>query len=98
MPTNKRLHWDGTITAGNALTAGVLLLALLGWGFRLEGRVDQHDYRIAQNEERNDDTAGAVASAVESVENRINAQLIGLRSDISELRAVFLGRPDMGRP
>lgn len=35
-----RIHWDGTITAGNVLTAVAMMVALLAWGFRLEGRVE----------------------------------------------------------
>lgn len=35
-----RLHWDGTISAGNVLTALALLASMLIWGLRLEGRVD----------------------------------------------------------
>ena len=98
MPNNKRLHWDGTVTAGNVLTATVLLVALMGWGFRLEGRVDLHEQRINQAEEQIDNPAGAVMAAVQSVENRLNAQLIALRNDISELRAAFIGRSEPIRP
>jgi hypothetical protein len=36
----RRLHFDGTITAGNVLTAAAMVVALLAWGFRLEARVD----------------------------------------------------------
>lgn len=36
----RRLHWDGTITAGNVLTAAAMAAALLTWGLRLEGRVE----------------------------------------------------------
>ena len=36
----RRVHFDGTITAGNLLTAGAMVVALLAWGFRLEGRVE----------------------------------------------------------
>lgn len=35
----RRLHFDGTITAGNVLTAVAMLVALVAWGFRLEGAV-----------------------------------------------------------
>lgn len=37
---SNRLHFDGTITAGNVLTAVTMLIALLAWGFRMEGRID----------------------------------------------------------
>ena len=36
----RRLHLDGTITAGNILTAAAMMVALLAMWFRLEGRVD----------------------------------------------------------
>lgn len=36
----KRIHWDGTITAGNVLTAVAMMVAMLAWGFRLEARVE----------------------------------------------------------
>ena len=36
----KRLHLDGTITAGNILTAAAMLVAMLAVWFRLEGKVD----------------------------------------------------------
>jgi hypothetical protein len=38
--SRRRLHFDGTITAGNVLTAAAMLVALLAWGFRLEAKVD----------------------------------------------------------
>ena len=34
------MRFDGTVTAGNVLTAGAMLLALAVWGVRLESRVD----------------------------------------------------------
>ena len=46
----RALHWDGTITAGNVLTAGAMMLALLVWGMRLEGRVEQTEARTARLE------------------------------------------------
>lgn len=41
----QRIHWDGTITAGNLLTASAMVLALVVWGLRLEGRVDRTEER-----------------------------------------------------
>lgn len=43
--TRRALHWDGTITAGNVLIAVPLLVGLLAWGLRLEGRVDRTEDR-----------------------------------------------------
>lgn len=40
-PTPSRvLHWDGTVTAGNVLTALAMMMAVAGVWFRLEGRVE----------------------------------------------------------
>lgn len=33
-PERSKLHWDGTITAGNLLTAVAMLVAMLVWGLR----------------------------------------------------------------
>ena len=38
--SRRRLHFDGTVTAGNLLTAIGILATMLVWGLRLEGRVD----------------------------------------------------------
>lgn len=35
-----RLRFDGTVTAGNVLTAVAMAAALMVWGLRLEGRVE----------------------------------------------------------
>lgn len=48
----RRLRFDGTVTAGNLLTAIAMGLALIGWGFRLEGRVDLAEQRQFQYEAR----------------------------------------------
>ena len=97
MAPNKRLHWDGTVTAGNVMTAAVLLVALLAGWFRLEGRVDQNILRIDRNEQQIEDAGDDISAAVMSLENRVVIQMGELRSDISELRAVLLGRADAGR-
>jgi hypothetical protein len=40
----RRVHFDGTVTLGNLLgnllTAAAMVVTLLAWGFRLEGRVE----------------------------------------------------------
>ena len=62
-PQPKRaLHWDGTVTAGNVLTAASLLLPLLVWGLRLEGRVDltearQRTFEAVSERQRSEDKA-----------------------------------------
>jgi hypothetical protein len=47
---SRALHWDGTVTAGNVLTAAAMVIALLVWGLRLESRVDIQDERQARHE------------------------------------------------
>lgn len=49
-PSKKAIHWDGTVTAGNVLTAATLTVTLLVWGLRLEGRVDLAEARQARFE------------------------------------------------
>ena len=36
----RRVQFDNTITTGNLLTAAAMVMALLAWGFGLEGRVE----------------------------------------------------------
>ena len=49
-----RLRWDGTITAGNVLTAIVLAVSVTVWNIRLEGRVDSHERRVVRLEHARD--------------------------------------------
>ena len=49
-PDRRRIHWDGTVTAGNVLTAAAMVFALIVWGLRLEGRVDLQEERQARHE------------------------------------------------
>jgi len=49
---DRRIRFDGTITAGNILTAGGMILALVVWGVRLEGRVDVREQAHAALEQR----------------------------------------------
>lgn len=74
----RTLRWDGTVTAGNVLTAAAMLIALLAWGFRLEAQADRAHERLGRLEasrERDDrDTAG------------LRDIVAGLRSDVSGMR------------
>lgn len=49
-PERRALRWDGTVTAGNLLTAVAMLVALLVWGVRLEGQVERGSDRLARLE------------------------------------------------
>lgn len=54
---SRALHWDGTITAGNVLTAIAMMLAVAGVWFRLEGRVEmlgERTQRLEIARERDD--------------------------------------------
>jgi hypothetical protein len=77
------LRWDGTVTAGNVLTAAAMVIALLAWGFRLEAANDRAHDRIARLEiarERDDrETAGLRELAA------------GMRADLSAIQRT-LGR------
>ncbi len=77
------LRWDGTVTAGNVLTACAMVVALLAWGFRLEAANDRAQDRIQRLEvarERDDrETAGLRELAA------------SMRSDLSAIQRT-LGR------
>jgi len=77
------LRWDGTVTAGNVLTAAAMITALLAWGFRLEAANDRAHDRIVRLEaarERDDrDTAG------------LRELTAGMRADLSAIQR-SLGR------
>ena len=54
---SRALHWDGTITAGNALTALAMMMAVAGVWFRLEGQVEmlgERTRRLELARERDD--------------------------------------------
>jgi hypothetical protein len=79
----KVLRWDGTVTAGNVLTAAAMIIALLAWGFRLEAANDRaHDrlLRLEAARERDDrETAGT------------RELVAGMRADLSGIQR-SLGR------
>jgi hypothetical protein len=74
----KMLRWDGTVTAGNVLTAAAMLTALLAWGFRLEAQADRAHERLLRLEsarERDDrDTAN------------LRELTAGMRSDVESIK------------
>jgi hypothetical protein len=74
----RMLRWDGTVTAGNVLTAIAMLTALLAWGFRLEAQADRAHERLMRLEsarERDDrETAG------------LRELTAGMRSDLSGIQ------------
>lgn len=79
----RALRWDGTVTAGNVLTAAAMVIALLAWGFRLEAQADRAHERLVRLEaarERDDrDTAG------------LRELSAGMRADLSAIQR-SLGR------
>lgn len=42
----RALRWDGSVTAGNVLTAAAMIVGLIVWGIRLESRVDRANERM----------------------------------------------------
>ena len=69
----RRLQFDGTITAGNVLTAVAMLVALLAWGLRLEGRVETERMERTRMEAE--------------IARRLEADAIRERDGFAELRA-----------
>lgn len=76
------LRWDGTVTAGNLLTASAMLMALLVWGLRLESRVEHGDRRIIRLEaarDRDDRETGTLREVLAELRANQGAQLEALR-------------------
>lgn len=61
----RRIRFDGTITAGNLLTAFAMGVALIAWGFRLEGRVDLQE-RVSNEFERRLEKESTQRQAIET--------------------------------
>lgn len=79
------LRWDGTITAGNVLTAGTLVLALLIWGLRLESRVDRTEERQVRGEQ--------LAAAYRAEDRASEAMAFGeVRRSLSRIEDYLIGR------
>lgn len=79
-PDRRRLHFDGTVTAGNVLTAAAMVVALLAWGFRLEARVDTERMerirleaewarKSAADDQRERDAFGEVRAGLRRIED-----------------------------
>jgi hypothetical protein len=77
----RRLRFDGTITAGNLLTVLGMVAALLIWGLRLESRVDQQDLLRLQLEKRLDSSEAGQAVAA----GEIKAQIRDVASKLDRL-------------
>lgn len=97
MATSKRLHWDGTVTAGNVLTLFGMLVVLLVWGVRQEARIDQNEYRIGQVEEQVERSLENFTEALNAVETRIGRQIDGLSSQVERIENILL-RPEGETP
>jgi hypothetical protein len=67
----RRLRFDGTITAGNLLTVLGMVAALLVWGLRLESRVDQQELMRQQLEKRLDGNEAAQSMASSDIKAQI---------------------------
>jgi len=94
---NKRLHWDGTVSAGNVLTLVGMLVVLLVWGVRQEARIDQNEYRIGQVEEQVEQSLEQFTAALNAVETRIGRQIDGLSSQVERIENILL-RPERASP
>lgn len=93
------LRWDGTVTAGNLLTASAMLMALLAWGLRLESRVEHGDRRILRLEasrDRDDRETGTLREVLAELRANQSAQLEALRRVERGLETA-LARPNGAR-
>ena len=71
-PAASGLRWDGTVTAGNVLTAMAMTLAMVVAFIRLEGRMEAQYDRIVR---------------LEAARERDDRESAGLRESIGEVRA-----------
>lgn len=92
----RMLRWDGTVTAGNVLTAAAMLTALLAWGFRLEAQAERAHERLTRLEasrERDDrDTTGLRELAAGT-----RADVEGIKRDVGRM-ILLLDAERRGRP
>lgn len=79
---NRKLRFDGTVTAGNLLTAFAMTIALVGWGLRLEGRVDlaeqrqlQYEARLRDGDARSRVIEGEIKQALRDVVGKLDRML-----------------------
>lgn len=68
----RRIRFDGTVTAGNILTAGGMLLALIVWGLRLESRVDLQERAQSQLERVVEHNDGEIKQVLRDVNAKLD--------------------------
>lgn len=78
-----RLRWDGVVTAGNALTIISLMVMVLVWSLRLEGRVDGAvkdvgtlQKRVEMSEDRSIRNDAAIQSSLQRLDDKITRLLL----------------------
>jgi hypothetical protein len=89
---HRAIRWDGTITAGNLLTAVAMCAALVIWGVRLEGRVDGMDRRTERLEQARDRDDRETLALVAQLAG-LNATLQAIREDQRAMRGLLEQRP-----
>ena len=83
---NRRLRFDGTITAGNLITTIVVVGGLLVWGLRLEGRVDtetqmrqeQHTdilYRLESGQVREQGNSDDIKRELSAISTKLDTKM-----------------------
>jgi hypothetical protein len=82
------LRWDGTISAGNVLTAIALFAGMLIWGIRLEGRVDAGERRTERLEAARDRDDRETQKLVEQL-GEMRGVLAAIREDQRAMRALL---------
>ena len=69
---HSRWHLTRTITGGDILTAGVLLVGIIAAYYDLRGRVDVHDYRLATIEQQQSRDIAEIKSSIHRLERRMD--------------------------
>lgn len=100
-----RLRWDPVISAGNVLTAVTLLVGLIAWGLRVEGRVDAHGdrlVRLEQARQRDDEQTAALREVIARLDQRLagfdhrltmqDNVLLRIDQHLTQLRAADMSR------
>jgi hypothetical protein len=75
----KKIHFDGTVTAGNILTAIGMISALIVWGVSIEGRIAHEsdlrvriEKRIDEVEARSGEGANELKMALRRIEDKLD--------------------------
>lgn len=69
---HSRWHLTKTISGGDLLTAGVLVVGIIAAYYDLRGRVDVHEYRISAVEIREAEDIAEIKQSIRRMEARMD--------------------------